>query len=144
MINSFYFCSGGDPYRLYNLDVFEYELDNPMALYGSIPFMVAHSVHKSVGVFWNNAAETWIDIKSSKSVLSSLISLFKTGDVPQVDTHWISESGIMDVFIFLGPNPQDVAKQYATITGTATLPPVSLQFFLFKCCLVKRRSIPYL
>ena len=35
----------------------------------------------------------------------------------------------MDVFIFLGPNPQDVAKQYATITGTATLPPVSLQFF---------------
>ena len=111
------------------MDVFEYELDNPMALYGSIPFMVAHSVHKSVGVFWNNAAETWIDIKSSKSVLSSLISLFKTGDVPQVDTHWISESGIMDVFIFLGPNPQDVAKQYATITGTATLPPVSLQFF---------------
>ena len=34
--------SGGDPYRLYNLDVFEYELDNPMALYGSIPFMLAH------------------------------------------------------------------------------------------------------
>ena len=97
-----------------------------MALYGSIPFMVAHSAHKSVGVFWNNAAETWVDIKSSKSVLSSLISFFKTGDVPQVDTHWISESGIMDVFIFLGPKPHDVAKQYATITGTATLPPVSL------------------
>lgn len=34
--------SGGDPYRLYNLDVFEYELNNPMALYGSIPFMLAH------------------------------------------------------------------------------------------------------
>ena len=31
-----------DPYRLYNLDVFEYELNNPMALYGSIPFMIAH------------------------------------------------------------------------------------------------------
>ena len=35
-------CSGGDPYRLYNLDVFEYELDNKMALYGSIPLMLAH------------------------------------------------------------------------------------------------------
>ena len=36
--------SGGysEPYRLYNLDVFEYELNEPMALYGSIPFMVAH------------------------------------------------------------------------------------------------------
>jgi len=28
-----------DPYRLYNLDVFEYELDNPMALYGAIPLV---------------------------------------------------------------------------------------------------------
>ena len=31
-----------DPYRLYNLDVFEYELYNPMALYGSVPYMIAH------------------------------------------------------------------------------------------------------
>lgn len=37
-----YTCSDGDPYRLYNLDVFEYELNNRMALYGSIPFMLAH------------------------------------------------------------------------------------------------------
>lgn len=34
--------SDGEPYRLYNLDVFEYELYNKMALYGSIPFMLAH------------------------------------------------------------------------------------------------------
>ena len=32
--------SSSDPYRLYNLDVFEYELWNPMALYASIPMMV--------------------------------------------------------------------------------------------------------
>jgi len=32
----------GDPYRLYNLDVFEYELDNVMALYGCVPVMLAH------------------------------------------------------------------------------------------------------
>ncbi|KAI8837590.1 glycoside hydrolase superfamily [Chytridium lagenaria] len=29
-----------EPYRLYNFDVFEYELDNPMALYGSIPYIM--------------------------------------------------------------------------------------------------------
>ena len=34
--------SNDDPYRLYNLDVFEYDLNNKMALYGSIPFMLAH------------------------------------------------------------------------------------------------------
>ena len=33
---------GSDPYRLYNLDVFEYELDRRMALYGSVPLMLAH------------------------------------------------------------------------------------------------------
>ena len=106
-------CSDGDPYRLYNLDVFEYELDNKMALYGSIPLMLAHKLDtyhtkhshiflslslslslsvflslsvslclslcfslslslslslswsKTVGVFWHNAAETWIDIGNS-------------------------------------------------------------------------------
>jgi alpha 1,3-glucosidase len=30
------------PYRLYNLDVFEYELQETMALYGHIPLMWAH------------------------------------------------------------------------------------------------------
>lgn len=33
---------GLDPYRLYNLDVFEYELDSPMAIYGAIPVLYAH------------------------------------------------------------------------------------------------------
>ena len=31
-----------EPFRLYNLDVFEYELGNPMALYGNIPLLIAH------------------------------------------------------------------------------------------------------
>ena len=57
-----------EPYRLYNLDVFEFELNSPMALYGSIPFLLSHKVGASVGVFWLNAAEMWVDIdKTSKS-----------------------------------------------------------------------------
>ena len=36
------FSRSTDPYRLYNLDVFEYEVNTNMALYGSIPFMLAH------------------------------------------------------------------------------------------------------
>jgi alpha 1,3-glucosidase len=58
-----------DPYRLYNLDVFEFELDSPMALYGSIPFMMSHKKGHSVGVFWMNAAEMWVDVeKASEGV----------------------------------------------------------------------------
>ncbi|KAJ3233620.1 hypothetical protein HDU77_000550, partial [Chytriomyces hyalinus] len=52
-----------EPYRLYNFDVFEYELDNPMALYGSVPFLMAHRKDYSVGVLWMNAAEMWVDVE---------------------------------------------------------------------------------
>lgn len=34
--------SGSDPYRLYNLDVFEYIIDSKMALYGSVPVLYGH------------------------------------------------------------------------------------------------------
>ena len=41
-----------EPYRLYNLDVFEYLDSSPFGLYGSIPFMVAHKVGLTTGVLW--------------------------------------------------------------------------------------------
>uniref|UniRef100_A0A9J8B450 Glucosidase II alpha subunit b n=1 Tax=Cyprinus carpio carpio TaxID=630221 RepID=A0A9J8B450_CYPCA len=105
---------GGDPYRLYNLDVFQYELYNPMALYGSIPLMLAHNTQRTMGIFWLNAAETWVDISSNTA-----------GKKPQTDVRWISESGIIDVFIMLGPKPSDVFSQYASLTGTQSFPPLA-------------------
>ncbi|XP_026685192.1 neutral alpha-glucosidase AB-like [Diaphorina citri] len=72
-------------YRLYNLDVFEYELDSPMSLYAAIPFVTAHNSHHSVGVFWLNAAETWVDVTRSKSTL--------TGDVMSKIVNFVSGSG---------------------------------------------------
>lgn len=61
-----------------------------------------------------------------QSVFSNLAD-FVTGnnEVPQTDTHWFSESGIIDIFIMLGPGPKDVFRQYAALTGTTPLPPVS-------------------
>uniref|UniRef100_A0A9J8BZV6 Glucosidase II alpha subunit b n=2 Tax=Cyprinus carpio TaxID=7962 RepID=A0A9J8BZV6_CYPCA len=105
---------GGDPYRLYNLDVFQYELYNPMALYGSIPVMLAHNTQRTMGIFWLNAAETWVDISSNTA-----------GKKPQTDVRWISESGIIDVFIMLGPKPSKVFSQYASLTGTQSFPPLA-------------------
>ena len=55
------------------------------------------------------------------------MSFFKEAEeVPQVETHWISESGIIDVFVMLGPKPHDVFQEYASFTGTTALPPVSI------------------
>ncbi|XP_054256929.1 neutral alpha-glucosidase AB-like [Macrosteles quadrilineatus] len=116
----------GDPYRLYNLDVFEYEINNGMALYAAVPFVLAHSAAHSVGVFWHNTAETWVDVvsNSDNNVVSSIVN-FVSGSSkdPQVDVHFMSESGIVDVFFMTGPRPHDVFRQYSALTGTAPLPP---------------------
>jgi mannosyl-oligosaccharide alpha-1,3-glucosidase len=101
--------SYSEPYRLYNLDVFEYELDVPMALYGSIPFMVGHGLKGTVGAFWFNPTETFIDVeKTSKGTKS----------------HWISEAGLFDLFLVPGPSPLKLYSQYAKLTGTTQLPPM--------------------
>jgi len=77
-----------EPYRMYNLDVFEYELDEPMALYGHVPMMMSHSKDLgSVGLYWHNTAETWIDIE-------------KDASGQETHTHWFSETGIIDIFFF--------------------------------------------
>lgn len=40
-----------------------------------------------------------------------------SSEIPQTDVRWISESGIIDAFILLGPRPQDIFAQYAALTG---------------------------
>ncbi|RMY91676.1 hypothetical protein D0862_09681 [Hortaea werneckii] len=109
-----------DPYRLHNSDVFEYEEDSPMTLYGSIPFMQAHKKDSTVGVFWLNTAETWIDI-TKQSTSANPLSL-GVGSTTTTQAHWISESGILDMFVFLGPKPQDVIGAYTELTGYTQLP----------------------
>lgn len=113
-----------DPYRLFNLDVFEYEINNPMALYGSVPMMVAHSVDSTVGLLWLNAAETWIDIESSESGVVGLLSNLVSGDQAKSrQTHWMSENGVIDVYFMTGPTVADVMSQNARLVGTTPLPP---------------------
>jgi len=73
-----------------------------MALYAAIPFMIGHNKGRTTGLLWLNAAETWIDVKKSSSgVLGSLSNLMSKSS-QRVDTHWMSENGVIDVFILLG------------------------------------------
>ena len=41
-----------------------------------------------------------------------------------VHAHFMSEAGIMDIFVLLGPKPSDVSTQYASLTGSTPLPPL--------------------
>eukprot|EP01025_Chloroclados_australasicus_P058075 TRINITY_DN7270_c0_g1_i1.p1 TRINITY_DN7270_c0_g1~~TRINITY_DN7270_c0_g1_i1.p1 ORF type:complete len:901 (-),score=109.22 TRINITY_DN7270_c0_g1_i1:483-3185(-) len=96
-----------EPYRMYNLDVFEYLHESPFGLYGSIPLLLAHKVGYTCGLFWLNAAEMYVDVLYAEN---------------EIQTQWIAESGIIDLFIMLGPTPQDVLKQYGRVTGTTAMP----------------------
>jgi mannosyl-oligosaccharide alpha-1,3-glucosidase len=98
-----------EPYRLYNLDVFEYIDNSPMALYGSIPFLTAHRSGSTVGVFLLNSAEMWIDVEKNEK---------------GTQTHWMAESGTMDLFIFLEDEPKQVLEKYTQLTGRPYLPPM--------------------
>ncbi|KAI9483752.1 MAG: glycosyl hydrolases family 31-domain-containing protein [Benjaminiella poitrasii] len=115
-----------DPYRLYNTDVFEYALDSPTSLYGAVPLMIAHRKGLSTGIFWMNPSETWIDIikKNSndlKGTLQKVIGSNKSqGTTTQ--THWISEAGVLDVFVFFGPSTKDILRQYSELTGKPAMP----------------------
>jgi alpha 1,3-glucosidase len=57
--------------------------------------------------------------------LAKLIDKIRTSkDIPQVDVHFISETGVLDLFLFLGPTPKDIFRQNAGLTGVMPLPPV--------------------
>ena len=100
-----------EPYRLYNLDVFEYLSESPFGLYGAIPLLFAHRPGATVGAFWLNAAEMYVDVEKGEA-----------GGVGGVSTQWIAESGVVDLFFLLGPLPQDTTTQYAALTGGTALP----------------------
>jgi alpha 1,3-glucosidase len=104
-----------EPYRLYNLDVFEYDLDVPMALYGSIPLMLSHGTKHSVAAFWMNPSEAFIDVDAPAPDAAGR---------DQIATQWMSESGVADLFLLPGPSPEAVFGQYADLTGTLALPPL--------------------
>jgi len=98
-----------DPYRLFNVDIFEYLADSPMSLYGAIPLLHAHSKTHSVGVLNLVGSETWVDVLHDSS--------------SGVRTHWMAESGILDLLLLPGPKPEQLFEQYAVLTGPTPLPP---------------------
>lgn len=91
-----------------------------MTLYGAIPFMQAHKKDSTVGVFWLNAAETWVDIIKSKTSTNPLS--LGTSSKTTTHTHWFSENGLLDIFVMLGPTPQSMSKAYGELTGYTQLP----------------------
>ncbi|KAM9842046.1 neutral alpha-glucosidase C isoform 2-T2 [Aulostomus maculatus] len=117
----------GEPYRLYNLDVFAYDLQSCLGLYGSVPLLVAHKPDRTLGVFWLNASETFVNVQySPRDQQDDRTPPVKRRRVQQqqADVHWLSESGVIDCRVLLGPGPLQLFSQYSGLTGHPALPPL--------------------
>lgn len=78
-------------------------------------------VNSTVGVFWYNTAETWVDVNAYGPSTTNQ------------NLYFMSETGSFDVFLFLGPSFYEVTEQYVVITGNAPLPPVRNSNIFLDC-----------
>lgn len=102
-------AAASEPYRLYNLDVFEFELHKPLGLYGAVPLLIARGGSTSAGMLWLNSAETYVDVLETDANAGKA-------------SHWYSETGLVDVFLIPGPSSHDVFRQYRKLTGPQAMP----------------------
>ena len=103
--------NGAEPYRLFNSDVAEYKINSTSPIYGSIPLLLAIRPSKSVGVLWNNPADTWVDI-----------NYFGNSNKNTASSHFMSETGIIDVAVFVSDTFKGLLSHYTALTGRPALP----------------------
>ncbi|KAI8589842.1 glycosyl hydrolases family 31-domain-containing protein [Geranomyces variabilis] len=99
-----------EPFRFFSTDTYQYPTNVTTSNYGAIPFLVAAKPGSAAGVMWLNPSETWIDIYRDNKEAASTTS------------HWMSESGVMDVLLSFGENALDVSRNQALLTGSQELP----------------------
>lgn len=57
--------------------------------------LVSHTADTTVAAFWNNPSESYVDVWQ---------------DSKGKQTYWMSESGVIDLFLFPGPTPVTAVK----------------------------------
>ncbi len=99
--------SSPEPYRIFHTDVYGYETKSRMALYGSIPYILAIGEKDlAVEMVWVNGADTWIDVLEEEKRTAQ----------------WFSESGTIEFFIFGGSSVERTAQKMALVSGFAPMP----------------------
>ena len=97
----------GQSFRLWNTDSFGFQ-ESTDPIYKSIPFFLTMRAGRSMGFLLDN---TWS-------------SSFDFGRVERNLYSFAAEGGPIDYYVFYGPDPKQVVRTYAWLTGTAPLPPL--------------------
>jgi alpha-glucosidase len=97
----------GQSFRLWNTDAFRFQ-ESTDPIYKSIPFFLTMRAGRSMGFFLDN---TWS-------------SSFDFGRIERNLYSFGAEGGSVDYYIFYGPDPKQVVRTYAWLTGLPPLPPL--------------------
>jgi alpha 1,3-glucosidase len=73
--------------------------------------MRSDDLKSMIGIYWCNSSDTFVD----------LIEIKGSGTR---HTHWMSETGHLQLFLFAGATPQVVLYKQSLVTGFAPLPPL--------------------
>jgi alpha-glucosidase len=97
----------GQSFRLWNTDAFLFQ-ESTDPIYKSIPFFMTMRSGRSTGVFLDNTWSTSFDF----------------GRVERNKYSFGAEGGPIDYYVFYGPDPKQVVRTYAWLTGLPPLPPL--------------------
>ena len=103
-------CPGnlrGKRLQLWGSDTYGYGADAD-PLYKNIPFYVGIREGRAYGVFFDNTFHSHFDFAHERNDVSSF---------------W-AQGGEMNYYLIAGPDPMDVVRRYAGITGVHELPPL--------------------
>jgi alpha-glucosidase len=96
----------GERYEMWNTDVFAPHVQEIVALYQSIPFIIVHESTNTYGLFLDNPGRSHFDMRSDAEAIT-------------IQT----ETGDFDYYYISGPMLKDVVGRYTTLTGRMPLPP---------------------
>jgi alpha-glucosidase len=94
-------------FRLWNTDAFRFQ-ESTDPIYKSIPFFISERGGRYLGVFLDNTWSTNFDFGRGQR------NLYSIG----------AEGGPIDYYVFYGPDPKQVVRTYAWLTGLPPLPPL--------------------
>lgn len=107
-------CKVKDLLRIYNKLCFSNTCE--ICFSGRISWVSIFDPLMNKSLIEKNSALLWFPLKHKQS--GSAADTAKQRAVPLTDVRWMSESGIIDVFLLMGPTAFDIFKQFAQLTGT--------------------------
>lgn len=99
-----------EPYRIFNCDTGGFRPPKEYSVYGAINFLQS----ENSALFYSNSSDTFVD----------LIKRTSGSEKDRVDAHFLSNSGPLDIFLYIG-NRLSTTAQFVKMTGPTFFPSIS-------------------